>query len=327
MQKFFGMNHPSPLRLGAAWGKGVNDKQSGRAYGKLTFCIPKGHGIIDRQEKGDVMDIKDFENLDEKSLLKELMKRSPSLYVGAPRLDYLQHFAGGFMMSSWHNKAHPNNEFTLTNYEMQRWLLTDQSTIIRHNASLNGWSLFYRCFGCRQLALSNFARYLHSDIPKFRDDTMDDLILGAPCVARDVANLQRSLEKPDISKYGPMVISLIKEMIHGECDTFNLIKICVTRDRLFCQIRFIYHTQAGWRDDATIIANPGNYENLLKLHAYVECMEDGELSQLFKIDDYYCTFDNQQRFKYIDDRQDDIKDDAAFYTQYALWKTGETTWF
>ena len=92
------------------------------------------------------MDISRLENSDEKSLFIEVMKR-PGLYVGSARLDYIKHFVSGFTMSQTLSTGNIGNECTLSNYEMQRWLLTDQSSIIRHAISVNAWTLFFRCFG------------------------------------------------------------------------------------------------------------------------------------------------------------------------------------
>ena len=92
------------------------------------------------------MDISRLENSDEKSLFIEVMKR-PGLYVGSARLDYIKHFVSGFTMSQTLNTGNIGNECALSNYEMQRWLLTDQSSIIRHAISVNAWTLFFRCFG------------------------------------------------------------------------------------------------------------------------------------------------------------------------------------
>ena len=115
------------------------------------------------------MNLEYLKDLDEKSLFKELMKR-PGLYVGSVRLDYLMHFVNGFTMRQSLDAKNNDSGFSLSNYEMQQWLLSDQSIIIRHAISINGWTLFFRCFGLQNIAFSNFARYLHADIPNPDDE-------------------------------------------------------------------------------------------------------------------------------------------------------------
>jgi len=100
--------------------------------------------------------------MDEKARIKELMRR-PGLFVGTARLDYLLHFAAGSDLAGMiRKKDHPIRSWNI-NVELQHWMLTRHSAIIRGAASLNAQTLFFRYFGTGNPALSEFSRYLHCD--------------------------------------------------------------------------------------------------------------------------------------------------------------------
>ncbi len=267
-----------------------------------------------------IIDFKDFISLSDKDFCKEIMKR-PGMYVGESRLDYIRYFLSGYCICKM---SFDTNDDWDENYELQYWVMTNQSACIRRMASLNGWTLFFNCFGIRTIALMNFSRYLHDEIPS--PPNIDDRSFHERCAAHDVYTLVNKLEKENEDNFisiKHLIVGIIGELI-GEVDTnYDDIRVYVYRDTYFSQIRFVFHTPNGWHDDCNIINKTSNYNKLVKLHAAVECVEDKDIKNLNKHDEriyFYLNYgvDSNQTRRSIFNV--DIADELTLQYKYQNWK-------
>ena len=268
-----------------------------------------------------------FANLDSKSLCKEIMKR-PALYVGVARLDYVLHYLRGFEHYKHFMNSHEIGGWGWNvDGELQYWLMQNQSACIRKCATLNGEILFYKCFGVRTKALKYYAKYLHTDIPKLVDD--NDVQFHNRYVARDVNELRKKItaeNAKDRAEIESAIMTLIEGLIAEEAGHYDTIRIYIYRAYYFAQIRFIYHTPTGWKNDQDMISRESNYEKLIKLHALVETLEDKEVARLsgrhrsFEKSAVYfhSTLDKSSEVR------NDVSDEDSIYYKYQQWEDSFT---
>lgn len=243
------------------------------------------------------------------------------VYVGTARLDYIQHFLSGASLCKHSYEPNLKDEWNI-NYELQHWIMTNQSACIRHACTLNGWSLFYRCFGSGARALMYFSKFLHDDIPK--PVGAENRSPHEICTAYDIYNLTNVLcddEKNDFETCKHSIIGIIRNMIEEKDEEYDEVRVYIHRTRYFSQIRFIYHTPNGWHDDADIIFRQGNYQNLIKLHAYLECVEDKKLHYLSEHQDrWYFSHNDKSGEIDVSDIAHTVTDKTALLHEHQLWK-------
>jgi len=232
------------------------------------------------------------------------------------------------------------SEFDLY-YEMQYWLMLNQSACIRGAASLHSWNLFYRCFGVREVAITQFREYLQADIPKpnidkyLKGDLLSDyektyFSLRAVCASYDVYCLRRKTKEEilsDPSTLRSFATSVITSMIEESGVKYDEVKVYVYRDRYFCQIRFIYRTKDCWQDDAELIGKASNYDKLIELHAVMELMSDTDVDRLNEHDDgiLFYFIDESKSYNNNDSLWNDacsneIIDEDTLHYRYQKWK-------
>ena len=262
--------------------------------------------------------------IDEKARVKELMRR-PGLFVGTARLDYLLHFAAGSDLAGMiRKKDHPIRSWNV-NVELQHWMLTRHSAIIRGDASLNAQSLFFRYFGTGTQALSEFSRYLHCDeypIIIFNDEAKNP-------ISNTVYSLyQKEKDNRKSHSIKREVTSIIEEWISRDSQPHDEIRIYIRRVNYFTSIRFVYHTNQGWKDDTVILKDSECFPKLLKLHALLECLDDSELTILNERPSKFFVHADVSEIN-ADHKMADIghlmKDDDALVNQYEQWKISITS--
>jgi hypothetical protein len=111
-------------------------------------------------------------------------------------------------------------------------------------------------------------------------------------------------------------------MLKEEGVFYDDIKVYIYRDTYFGQIKFTYHTANAWLDDKLIISQQKNYQNLVKLHAYLECIEDKDLE--FVTSDtngniFYTNFDNAYGSKSNFNALYTISDENLLDSMYQKW--------
>ncbi len=130
-----------------------------------------------------------------KDLIRSMMKR-PALYVGKYRLDYFYHFLNGYFVS--HSQTFPDSDWAIE-YDLEKWLLVNESASIRGAASINSWSLFFVCFGVRDLAMSAFKRFLDGDaLTERRTGDSTDLLKESP--AHKISSARSLIEEQEASQ-------------------------------------------------------------------------------------------------------------------------------
>jgi len=250
------------------------------------------------------------------------------MYVGRHRLDYVEKFASGFilhrlLMSSQTESV--SNEISEMYSEMQYWIMLHQSACIRRNASINAWSLFYKCYGVKNVAISNFTKYLYAVItPKF---IRESVYSQDSCVARDINELINVL-KYDMEANLPFLKnkakSSISEMIIGAGHKYDSVKVYVWRDDFFSQTRFVYYYQDKWVEDIELIRNDTNYEKLIELHAAIECIESDDFKLLEEYDDsvgfYLVDKSSQLKCLPYSSADDEVSEEESLHSKYQEWR-------
>lgn len=262
--------------------------------------------------------------LDERSFVRYVAKR-PGIFVGAVRLDYVQHFISGF---SFGNEKFENGEyFWLLAYEMEYWLMQNQSISIRHAASITGWELFFACFGVRAKAMQQFSAFLHSQVPPPGVEGPRSGVTASKIFAK-YAKWHYDEKRP-IQECQKTVIDCIEDMVSNAEIEYDELLIYVRRKRLFAQVRFVMHTLNGWVEDTAILGRPENYGKLINLHAYIDCLDDEQLKRL--------TDHNLHKKRYasvfIDEETEndafsfgdqEVRDEESFYHHFEEWKLNVT---
>ena len=265
--------------------------------------------------------------LSNKNVYKEIMKR-PSMYTGRNRLDYVEKFVSGFILHRllMIPQTETVSKQTSEMYsEIQYWVMLNQSACIRGNASVNTWSLFYKCYGVKDFAISNFTKYLYADIvPQF---TKKSVYPEDNCVAHDINEQFYDFKHNtsiSIETLRGKITSIITEMIIGSGHKHDSIKIYVWRDDFFCQVRFVYLCQDEWREDNELINNDINYARLVDLHAAIECIESDNFKLFNNHDDsvYFHLDDESSQCKNsrYNSLKSEIYDEDSLHYRYQQWK-------
>ena len=90
-------------------------------------------------------------------LLQKILHR-PTIFVGENRFDYVHHLFDGYC---WGKGVDIN---FLPSKELQYWLLHTQSSSLY--GEISGRSLFFRCFGVRQIAFEQYKSFLNTEMPE-----------------------------------------------------------------------------------------------------------------------------------------------------------------
>lgn len=251
-----------------------------------------------------------FREMDDKSQLREIMRR-PGMYVGTPRLDYIRHFADGLRMC---RRATQDNPWD-SNYELQHWLLTRCSASIRHCASLHGWTLFFRCFGIRETAVARFAEFLHDTIPANTGSH----------ASWEIWELQKSLKDAGQERHREVILECLRAMADCAGLPYDSIRVYIHRECYFQQIRFVFHTEAGWWEDCSVTPAACSYEHLIRLHAHVDCLEMEDLIRL-RVDGVCFNAYHSEEWtgERIADIGHQITDEETLEHIYQQWKARET---
>ena len=107
---------------------------------------------------------------------------------------------------------------------MQRWIFLQNAAALCPGVSLNGWTLFYRCYGVKEEAMSRFSQFLHADLPappaeKSLDPFHPQNTMG------DIWESIRLLENDDDDSHGEQVKALVRQLIRetgAVCDEIRL---------------------------------------------------------------------------------------------------------
>ena len=233
-----------------------------------------------------------------------LIARRPGMYVGGNRLDYFIRFFEGARLGFTLFLHEPTNNTRFCmynwefNYDIQKWLLLNESVSIQHAASLNAWQLMQRYYGVKQLGLEKL-RVIVEEI-EFSDGSEYSL---EDTVSKHIYQIYRQYKyeiaydfresyNPKVSADYYPVSDKIKSII-GEvkCDYESLIPI-ITRminepyddllvylhyDYYFMCVRFLYRTGKGdWVEFTNLSNQQDYYSNLVILHAYAALIQKEE---------------------------------------------------
>ncbi len=261
------------------------------------------------------------QELDEKTLLKRIMVR-PGLYVGANRLDYIQHFVAGYMFGRIPNATLSEWD---DNHELQLWIFRTQGVVL-HTDELKGWTLFYRCYGISHTALGQFAKMLHADISSLcAQGTLDREV----SVANEVGELHRHMRfsdgpKSTVEEMKAELINTLRALIMQQCTNCDEARVYIWKDKLYTQLRYVFHTPDGWQDDLTAIADPENHRQFVRLHALIQCCPHEEMpwGETHNFPLYlYPHGKNDTTWNDILDMKHEIKDEETLWYHFQQWKT------
>ena len=112
------------------------------------------------------------------------------------------------------------------------------------------------------------------------------------------------------------LINHIENLIRNSNYSYDKLKIYVRKERIFTQVRFLFHNSDGWNDDYDIIKKPDNHETLIAIHANAinastEAMRECGCD-VFDMEDYV--------FKFVPDASVYV-DEMAFYSEYLRWRS------
>lgn len=185
-----------------------------------------------------------------------------------------------------------------SDYDMKKWLFDKESASIAHASSINGWSLFERCYGISEKAIHTFREML-DDIPYSHssDYHLEDTVAwhiyqiymlyhwGNNNCERDnfcaavssnyypVSQSIRDIVKEVHPSYESL-IPFVERMITSPHDE---LWIYIHYERYFQQVRFLCHTDSrGWIDNVDLTDYENYYNNLVVLHAYCALVQKEE---------------------------------------------------
>ena len=197
------------------------------------------------------------------TLLESILGR-PKKYVGVDRLDYIDHMFGGYCLGRDIAIDY------MPSKELQHWLLHTQSASLQ--GALSGRTLFYRCYGFRQQALNQYIRFLSASIQRCLDHDREYAIDEELRSYEDNNQIIKyDCEDGNIedhkNRLAHAVIQSIEKQLRVCKIDYDDILVYVRKERLFCQVRFLYHSKDGWVDDSSIISMKESHEHLIALHA------------------------------------------------------------
>ena len=239
------------------------------------------------------------------ALLLKIMER-PGVLFGSPRFDYTMAFLDGY---DYHEHEHHPKGFRRECQELQYWLLHTLSASF--HGSLNGWSLFYRCFGCEEEAFDAYRAFLDASLPQDGDDVWFELnkYKSAHEIPYYIGNKTTPEKHQQMAQ---TVLDNITELLHRSEITYDQLKVYVRRDTCFLQVRFLYHSATGWTDDDALIAKPENHDLLIAIHAYAQNTSTKALQA--------CGFDVLDTRRRKDRFGHDRPYNLSFAFDYANWK-------
>jgi len=215
--------------------------------------------------------------------LKEEFKKvlkCPELYTGKNRFDYLIIFLRAYFDCNWNS-----------DYDIQKWLLINESIILPHSVTLTGWVLLQMYFGNRDVAIEKFRKSV--DDISFTSNEIDVYIPSLliydiysyykyPTLRKNkgfiyeksIFNL-RAVEiinnYKGFKKSYENIIQIVERMIK---DNYDDLHIFIHYQTYFFQIRFIYLKEGKEWVDVVDLKNQDNYYfDLIILHAYAELLQ------------------------------------------------------
>jgi len=244
------------------------------------------------------------------ALLLKIMER-PAMYFGTPRFDYFQQFFGGYDWDAWERRLEEKTPRPIDETrELEYWLLHTHSATF--HGSLTARSLFYRCFGCGPEAFEAYRSFLHTSLPQ--SDSVDYDLYKYQSDHKIPYYDGYDKPKPEIlQQMAQTVLDNITELLHRSEITYDQLKIYVRRDYAFLQLRFLYHSEAGWTDDSALLASPENHDLLIAIHAYAQNTSTKALQN--------CGFDVLDTRRRKDRFGHDRPYAQSFAYDYAKWKT------
>lgn len=180
-------------------------------------------------------------------------------------------------------------------YDMQKWLFMQESASIAHAASINGWSLFKRCYGIDQNAVEMFQKMVEQ-IPytSVLEADWGDTVASHIYQIYSLYHWKSSTKgefKTKISEYYHPVNQSIRDII-GEVDVAyesivplvkrmileltEDIRIYIHYESYFLQVRFLYYSQNKWIENIALRDGQQYYYNLIILHAYCALVQKKE---------------------------------------------------
>lgn len=224
-----------------------------------------------------------------KSKVLQFAKR-PGMFTGSSGFEYIQSFFYGW------SYAAPDVFPWYCDYDMQYWLFMQESASIAHAASINGWSLFERCYGTKQTAVEMFQEMTKclpytSNTEANWEDTVSSHIWQIYILYHWKSSEYREYKKEISRFYHPVhqsvrdivgevktdyesVVPFVKRMIAEPTDE---LVIYIHYERYFLQVRFLYYSQHdGWIENTSLGGDEQYYHNLVILHAYCALVQKEE---------------------------------------------------
>ncbi len=265
----------------------------------------------------------------------KLVLKRPALFTGKDRFDYLDIFLRAYYdCSKWNS-----------DYDIQKWLLINESIILPHAITLTGWQLVPIYYGNKNAAIDSFGRlvdeiafstnefneelpalvvydiYKYCKYPTLRTnrffiDEKSDLNSRIPEIKNIFSEMKKSYEN---------IIPIAKRMIN---DTYEDLYIYIRYQAYFFQIRFVYLKEGKWIDLDDLKNLDDYYFNLVVLHAYAELLQkENHKSHIISIhtnndetkiavkktkDVWYDIYNNDLDISFADKK--------TLYSQYNNWK-------
>ena len=240
-------------------------------------------------------------------LLKKMLDR-PALFVGTSRFDYIDRLFGGYCLGRGHNINH------MPSQEMQYWLLHTQSASL-HSGSLQGRSLFYRCFGSEQMAFDQYKEFLNSILIQHPKDVDRELFEYEERYEVVHYDWEDDVPSDYNINLAHAVLDNVQRMIDDAGIVHDEIRIYIRKESLFNQVRFLIHTTDGWMNDSKMISNPDNHEVLIAIHVNTRNASTDALRECG------CDVNNEQKYnESLLLIGDTIADDMTFLSEYMQWR-------
>jgi len=258
--------------------------------------------------------------------LIELTKR-PGLFVGTDRFDYLSNLSLGWGLVA---DEYPWDD----DYEIQEWILLRESASI-NSTSIQGRSLITRCYGNRIYAIDRYRELLEN--VEFRSSqttgsaTVSNLIIGisssykengysfyAGCAPENLRQAVKALTQEVTGGYEG-ILQILSRIID---EPYDDIWVYLHYAGCFMCVKFLFHTENGWKENDALSGGECYFQNLLILHAYADFVKNEEqrnhiitLRSHQGVASVSCeeTMDKWQDFREYDDN-------TPFCISYAKWK-------
>ena len=240
------------------------------------------------------------------SLLQKMINR-PALFVGYNRFDYIDFFFSGYCIGC------KSDVSFLPSKEIQYWLLHTQSASL--HGSINGVTLFYRCFGSRQMAFEKYKEFLETVMPENLNGVDDELY-----AYENEFNIVRYEWENDVpidhyKKLAQAVSIDIRTMIDQTGLLYDEVRIFIRKEKMFNQVRFLFHGDYGWIDDSQIIVKPENHNFLIAIHANARNATAEDLCNCG-----YDVFDKTYYDNNVLPPHDAFMDWMSFFSEFTSWK-------